>query len=323
MAMTKTISCVVAWLAGAAWFTGVELRAADDWFPFQPQAEVPADGPISLRVLNEKFAGEQGRIAAKDGQFVHSNTGAPVRFWAVNGPPEDLQGDALRQAARLLAHYGVNLVRMHGPLFDKNGELDPAKVRRAHEVVAAMKAEGIYTHFSIYFPLWFKPSKDLPWLAGYDGQKPPFAALQINREFQEKHRGWLHALLTTKDEQTGKTLLDEPAVFGIELQNEDSFFFWTFDARNVPDPQLRLLEQRFGDWLAKKHGSIAAALAAWKGPATPRDAAAEGRVGFRPLWNITHEKTRRDQETAQFLLECRPNSIAKDTTICGNSAFAG
>jgi hypothetical protein len=61
-----------------------------------------------------------------------------------------------------LARYGVNLVRVHGALFDKDGELDPAKVRHAHEVVAAMKAEGIYTHFSVYFPLWFTPRAEHP-----------------------------------------------------------------------------------------------------------------------------------------------------------------
>ena len=34
----------------------------------------------------------------------------------------------------------------------------PREVREAHEVVAAMKAEGIYSHFSIYFPLWLDPA---------------------------------------------------------------------------------------------------------------------------------------------------------------------
>lgn len=276
---------------------------ADDWFPFQPRADARADSLISLRSLNEKVAGEHEFVTAKNGQFLLSKTGEPIRFWAVNGPPENLKGDELRRAARLLADYGVNLVRVHGALFDRNGEVDPAKIQHAHDVVAAMKAEGIYTHFSIYFPLWFTPSKNLPWLKGYDGQKHPFAALQFNPEFQEKYRGWLRALLTTKNQHTGTTLLDEPAVFGIELQNEDSYFFWTFDARNIPDPQLEILEAHFGTWLSKKYGSLQTAVAKWKGATVPRDAIKAGRIGFRPLWNIAHEKTARDQDTAQFLLE--------------------
>jgi hypothetical protein len=284
--------------------SSVALADDAEWFDFAPDdTAAVADSPISLRGLNETFAGEHGVIVARDGRFVHSASGNPVRFWAVNGPPEDLQGEALRRCARLLAQYGVNLVRVHGPLFDKDGEVDLAKVRHAQDVVAAMKAEGIYTHFSIYFPLWFTPRADLKWLEGYDGKQHPFAALLFNPAFQEKHRAWLKALLTTPDAKTGKALLDEPAVFGVELQNEDSFFFWTFDARNIPDPQLRLLEKQFGDWLSKKYGSIKAALDAWKGPAVNRDAPAEGRVAFRPLWNVSHERTLRDRDTSAFLLE--------------------
>lgn len=294
----KTKLFLIAWLSCSA-----GVSAADDWFSFTPRAEVQSDSLLGLRSLNEKFAGEHGFIGAKEGQFIHGQTGKPVRFWAVNGPPESLQGEALKQAARLLAHYGVNLVRVHGPMFDKNGEVDLARVRRAQEIVAAMKAEGIYTHFSVYFPLWFTPSQNHPWLKGYNGNQHPFAALQFNREFQEKYRGWLSALLTTKNEQTGVTLLDERAVFGIEIQNEDSFFFWTFNPENIPDPQLRILETGFGTWLSQKYGSLEKAVSAWKGPATPRDVIKEGRVGFRPLWNIAHEKTPRDQDTARFLLE--------------------
>jgi hypothetical protein len=37
----------------------------------------------------------------------------------------------------------------------------------------------------------------------------------------------------------------------------------------------------------------------------PRDAPEEGRVGFRPLWNLFNEKSARDQDTAAFLLEAQ------------------
>ena len=294
--------CVIAVASILSLLSATGPVRADDWHPFAPEADALDNSPIGLRSLNEAQAGDDGRIVAKEGRFIHEKTGQPVRFWAVNGPPEDLKGEELRRCARILANYGVNLVRVHRPLFDQNGEVDPAKVRHSQEIVAALKAEGIYTHFSIYFPLWFKPKADLSWLPGYDGQKPPFAVLQFNPEFQKKYRGWLEALLTTPD-ANGRKLIDDPAVFGVELQNEDSFFFWTFDAKNIPDPQLRILEARFGDWLAKKYGSIDAALKAWNGPKVPRDAPDEGRVGFRPLWNISHEKTKRDQDTAAFLLE--------------------
>ncbi|WP_254509094.1 hypothetical protein [Anatilimnocola floriformis] len=307
---------------------GARLGVCDDeratWFAFNPPVDkFAADCPLDLRSLNEKFAGEGGFIAAKDGQFIHSATGKPVRFWAVNGPPDDLHGEELRRCARLLAKYGVNLVRVHSAMFDKDGEPDPAKIKRAQEIVAAMKAEGIYTHFSIYFPLWFSPRADLPWLAGYDGKQHPFAALMFNRKFQEKHQAWLAALLTTQDETTKQPLLADPAVFGVEIQNEDSFFFWTFAEKSIPAAQLQLIEQQFGDWLIKKYGSLDKASAAWNKLSLPRDAFAEGRAGIRPLWNIFNERTPRDVDTATFLLETQTRFYEETRDYLRKLGFKG
>ncbi len=302
----------------------VRADQGKDWFPFNPKADPFTDSPIDLRFLNEKFAGEHGIIAVKNGHFIHNSNGQYVRFWAVNGPSgEDRDRAALRQTARLLAKYGVNLIRRHGAVFDKDGELNPSSVQRAIIIVEAMKAEGIYTHLSIYFPLWFTPRADHPWLKGYDGKSHPFAALMFNPQFQEKYRGWWKALLTTPSETTGKPLIDEPALFGVEVQNEDSFFFWTFDAKNIPDAQLRLLEKMFGDWLVKKYGSLEAAFATWKGQIVNRDAPAEGRVAFRPLWNIFNEKTARDQDTATFLFEVQTKFYEETIAFLRQLGFKG
>jgi len=320
--MWKRCICFGGWV----WLVAFMAWAAEGqgWFAFDPKPDAFADGSaIDLRFLNERFAGEQGFIGVKDGQFVHSRTGERVRFWAVNGPPHELTGADLRQCARMLAKHGVNLVRVHGGYFDQRGEVDPAKVKRAIEIVEAMKAEGIYTHFSIYFPLWFTPKPDNPWLKGYDGKTHPFAALLFNPDFQAQYRRWWTALLATPSPVTGKPLLEEAAVASLEMQNEDSFFFWTFSEKNIPDAQLKLLEKLFGDWLIKKYGSLEAALAKWNGQKVTRDAPAEGRIGFRPLWNIFNEKTTRDQDTAQFLLELQTRFYSESYAFLRKLGFKG
>jgi hypothetical protein len=295
-----------------------------DWFAFDPKPDPFAtDSAIDLRFLNERVAGEHGFIDIKNGEFIRSEDGQPLRFWAVNGPPHDLTGDALKRCARMLAKYGVNMVRVHGGLFDERGEVDPAKIRHALEVVRAMKAEGIYTHFSIYFPLWLTPKADLPFLKGYDGTKHPFAALMFNPDFQEQYRKWWTTLLTTKDPETGRALIDEPAVASVEMQNEDSFFFWTFSDANIPDAELQILETRFADWLKAKHGSLDAAFAHWNGMKVKRDSPGDGRVGFRPLWNIANERTPRDQDTAAFLLDTQTRFYADTVSFLRKLGFKG
>jgi hypothetical protein len=300
----------------------VSAAAETNWFAFDPPADPFNESAIDLRRLNESFAGEHGVIDVRGDEFIHSANSQPVRFWAVNGPPQNLSGDALQQCARRLAKYGVNLVRLHGAMFDKAGDADPKKVRHTQEVVAAMKAQGIYSHFSIYFPLWMSPPADHPWLQGYDGKTHPFAALMFNPEFQERYRAWWKALLLTPD-ANGRKLVDEPAVFGLEVQNEDSFFFWTFSPDRIPDAQLRILEAKFGGWLKKKYGSLDAALSKWGGQKVKRDAFDEGRAGFRPLWNMFSEKMARDRDTAQFLFETQRAFYVETVEFLRSLGFKG
>ena len=273
------------------------------WFPFAPPTDTfDPSSAIDLRRLNEDAAGEHGFIGARGGRFTLGPEGPPVRFWAVNGPPQGLDQASLKHTARLLAKYGVNLVRLHGGMFDDDGEPSPAKVRYAQETVAAMKAEGIYSHFSIYFPLWLHPKPATKWLKGYNGSQNPVAALYFNPDFQAQYRTWLKALFLTPA-PNGHRLVDDSAVMGLELVNEDSFFFWTFTDKNLPPEQLNLLETQFGTWLVKKYGSLDSAIKKWNSLVLPGDKPEAGRMAFRPLWNLANERTARDQDTAHFLWE--------------------
>ncbi|HEY8667439.1 MAG TPA: hypothetical protein VIL86_12280, partial [Tepidisphaeraceae bacterium] len=85
------------------------------------------------------------------------------------------------------------------------------------------------------------------------------------------------------------TLAKDAALGLIEINNEDSFFFWTFNHKLVPDTQWRQLEQLFGDWLIKRYGSIDKALAAWGASAERDDDSAVGRAVLFEAWNMTKQ----------------------------------
>lgn len=285
-------------------------RAPDGWFAFEPDPDTFAPSAIDLRSLNEKFAGEGGFIAAKGEEFVHSKTGQPVRFWAINTGVETVYQDhaAVNYFARSIAKQGVNLVRVHGGIW-KDGnfrEVDKDKLDRLHYFISALKKEGVYTCLSIYFPLWLE-LKDADGFAGYDQAKSkhPFSLLFFNPDFQAIYRIWWKALLTTPNPYAGGTpLRDDPAVAMAEMVNEDSYLFWTFTPyENIPGPQMAILEKQFGDWLVKKYGSLDKAFTTWGGQPAKGDDKQAGRVWFVPLWQMANERNLRSQDTATFLAQ--------------------
>ena len=282
------------------------------WSGFEPDLDPFRYSPIDLRVLNEAYAGEHGFIQARGEEFVHGQSGQPVRFWAVNIGPDMVRLDkaSFDHFARSLAKRGVNLVRLHGAFYETEGanfgQVDAAQMERLLYAIAALKREGIYSALSIYFPLWVR----LSGAAGYPGydslaNKNPFALLYFNPKFQATYRGWWDRLLTTTNSQTGLMLRDDPAVAALEMVNEDSYLFWTFNPyaspSNLPNEELAALETAFGAWLTNKYGSLSSARTAWGGTTHPRDNFTAGRVAFRDLWTLFNSKTRRDQDTATFL----------------------
>ncbi|MBC8011526.1 MAG: hypothetical protein H7067_15685 [Burkholderiales bacterium] len=300
------------------------LSSTDEgWTAWSPALDPHKPSPIDLRPLNEAQAGQNGWIEIKDGRFYRPGDKTNVRFWAVNGAGAK-SGEALNHAVRDLAKHGVNLIRIHGGVADsKTGQkINPEEISHVQELVAAAKREGIYTHLSIYFPLWFTPEADLSFLKGYDGKSHPFAALYFNPGFQQVYQNWWKALLTAPNPH-GKPLIDEPALFGVELVNEDSFFFWTFNEQSLPREQLEMIETQFGRWAIARHGSIAGALKAWNNLALPRDSAEAGRLGFRPLYNLTTERTPRDQDTARFLAEVQRTFYEEQVKFLRGLRFRG
>jgi hypothetical protein len=234
-------------------------NSEEGWWALDPDADPFGEALLDLSFLSDARAGDRGFVTRKGETLVVGGTDE-IRFWGVNCGPDVVNGGKapVRYLARRLARAGVNCVRFHGRI-RKGPFLD-----RLHFFVAAMAEEGIYTKLSFFFPVWH--------------EEKPFARLFFDPEIQEQWRGMARTLLETSNPYTGKSLADDPAVAIVEIVNEDSLLFWTFQpGETIPDEKTASREKRFGDWLAKRHGSIAKARAAWDGERHDRDGASTRR----------------------------------------------
>ncbi len=257
------------------------------WWAFEPGPETfRKDALLDLRSLNEEVAGQSGFVRA-DGDSFRLGNGQPVRFWAVNtsAPSADLSKDQMDFMAARFAKLGINMVRIHGGLFDRAGndptKIDTARLDNYFYLINALKKQGIYVHLSNYFPLWLtlKASDGIPGTDELIG-KIPFGLLIFEPRMQQIYKSWIRQILTTRSPYSGRTLAEETSVGLFEIQNEDSLFFWTFQPAALGRGPRELLESRFAAWLANKYGSLGAAFAAWQGDKHPDDSATAARAGL-------------------------------------------
>ncbi len=296
--------------------------AAAGWWAFEPEADAyGADALLDLRGLNEKVAGESGFIRAVGDGFQLGN-GQPVRFWAVNTGHSLCEADdaTIEATAAHWAKRGINLVRIHGGMFDRQGNdptrIDPDQLKRLHHVIQALKRHGIYTHVSHFFPLWMqlKASDGIP---GAALGKHPFALPFFEPRMQAIYRSWVKQILTTPIE--GKALIDEPAVACVEIINEDSLLFWTFSAETLGAGPLATLEGHYAAWLTKKYGGLPKAFAAWGQEKHARDNVKDQRAALLDAWNMTRDgmkgesKRKRMVDQVAFLATTQREFYAQTT----------
>lgn len=290
---------------------------------------------LDLRSLNEDVAGENGWVYREGGQLFTPD-GKLMRFWGTQSDEHDVR---LEDHARFLAKMGVNLVRGHGPNVPINentaeslADTDPDIIDTYWRKHAALKAEGIYSvlHFYFVLNLNIRPGWNVP---GYtqefiDGREvKPFAVFMWEPVFKDAYKQWLRDIFGPTNPYTGLSLAQDPAVAMIELQNEDSFFFWTFNVADYPEIQRQKLEGLFYDWLLERYGSAELAHAAW-GDYNPgsfgRDAPANGRYEVKGVSTLTSDDSytsleernrRRLADQIQFLAELQIEFFNEGTAV--------
>jgi hypothetical protein len=289
-----------------------KLRPGEPWpappegfFTFDPGLDASDGSVLDLRFLNHRAAGDGGPIVGRGSILAAAERADPTRFWGVNATGDVLafSTESMLRMARGLAKRGVNLVRLQARLWRDEDftRLDERKLERVHQLAAALRVNGIYLALSIYFPLWLEPDARSG-LAGYEGDTQAFGLAFFEPKLEEIYRGWWTQLLTPPNPATGRSLAADPALALVELINEDSLLFHTFEPYgDVPAAQMARLERAFGRFLEGKYGSVAAALLRFGGMPIRGDAAHDGRVGLLPPSEIVRWRTQRARDTAAFL----------------------
>ncbi len=313
---------------------GQKLNLADaGWWAFEPDGDTFAkDAALDLRYLNEKTAGESGFVKAAGDEFQLGN-GKPVRFWAVNTGRDicDTDDATIDLAAARWAKLGINLVRIHGGMFDRQGG-DPAKIsdpslQHLLHAIQVLKRHGIYTLVSHFFPLWME-LKESDGIKGAAMGKNPFALPFFEPRMQEIYKSWIKQILTTKSAETGKALIDEPAVACFEIINEDSMFFWTFNEKALGAGPLATLEGQYAAWLTKKYSALDKAFAAWGSEKHGRDSVDSKRAGILDAFHMTRDgmkgnddKRKRMTDQIAFLATTQRGFYADMTAFAKSLGF--
>ena len=292
----------------------IDSRKTEDW-KFEPKIDsYDENALLDLRYLNENIAGETGFIQlSTDGKDFIKGDKSPIKFWAVNSDVWRKNYQDLQNNARFLAKRGVNMVRWHGQIVAKNNNktlqnIDKKARQQLWEYVAAMKKEGIYLTISPYYAHTLKTQEN--WKIPRDS-KSFTGLLFFDPELQRAYKNWLKELLLPVNPYTGIPLKNEPAIAIIQLQNEDSLLFWTFD--NLQGRDLQLLSNKYKEWLINKYGSLEQALKSWKGVKIEGENLDKGLILFYKMWELTNPKNpnsgkaKRLADQTQFLTETMYN----------------
>jgi hypothetical protein len=274
------------------------------WFSWPFVDPLPGSA-LDSSPLNHKPAGAHGPVVVRDGVFVTSTDGQRLRFWGCNlSSNEAFPADAAaaQRTARRLAAGGINIARLHhldnpwsvdsaGSLWKPGSQdrihFDPAQLDRLHQLVAALKAEGVYSNVNL------KVSRTH---TVEDGFPPSIAQLPafhkrvdyFSRRHVELQKDYARQLFTARNPYTGLTLAEDPAVAAVELNNENSLLgLRTRDIAAglhlLPNPFRAELATYWNQWLARRYPTAAALAKAWApAPAAPNDTPISPASLWRP-----------------------------------------
>ena len=213
------------------------------WEPVVASTSIEPGSALDASFLLQAPAGDRGRVIVRDGRLAFED-GGRARFFGVAllAPTAFAEPEFADALADRLARSGVNLVRLGdldaplGPgrsLFDDTRDdtkaLDSIAMAKLDHLISALEARGIYLALELQTARRYRAGdevegfRDLP---PGGGSASAFDPALRDRTFRAAEM-----LLTHVNPETGRALLDDPALAWVALAGELS----VFDLLDRPD----------------------------------------------------------------------------------------
>lgn len=253
---------------------------AGDWFPLVAGDDPFAPGSVTdMSRLVPAPAGELGVLQAAGDQLRFEKAAGPFKIWGCGANLETgrYTPEQMEQRAKYLRKAGINCVRQH-PLFDDiatDGKIDPKKFDEYDRWFAVLKKHGIYSGWSVFYH--FPIAKDDGYAPELFAELVPlnkagtlrdsYGLITISAPLLEIRHRVLIDILTHKNPYTGLRYVDDPALAIVEMQNEDSVFFWNplgalHEGKKWPH-HTKLLKRAWWKWVKDRYGTDEAVRKAW------------------------------------------------------------
>lgn len=257
----------------------------EGWFPFAiPTLAVQetAKADLDLSFLNEVPAGKHGFVRVK-GDRILDGKGRDLRLFGTNVcdfhviPPKE---QSPRIAARL-AQLGFNAVRLHyydwaaapaGIMKPDMETVDPAMFDRMAWLIHCLIQKGIYVNINLHVARAYSGQPE-------SGVNPMGKVVdRIVPRFLESQKNFARQILTTKSPYSGRTFAEEPGIYTIELNNENSLLqanVMSFDQIHVlPEDLIAPVRTSWNEFLRKRYSNTAILKREW---------GAEGKLSEKEL----------------------------------------
>ena len=261
--------------------------------------------PIDVSFLSDQDrpAGRHGRVRAVGADLVFSD-GTPARFWGTNVQAYALYygtKEAVALQARRIAALGYNLVRIHHhdsawvspnvfAAGDTTGRLDDGALDRLDWWVDCLTREGVYVWLDLRVGRTFRAGDHIPGFDELQRSEPTGRGFDyVNPRLEDLQKTFARQYLGRKNRYTGRAYVDDPAVVGVLVTNEDDLnthFGSLLLADHGNSTHQKLFEGELAPIAAGLRVTLPEALRLWEGPGRMAMAELETRFFRRATDNL-------------------------------------